>query len=569
MLNNIKKQLESILINAGVEEKIEFTKPPKSDMGDIAFACFEFAKQTKSNPVDVAKELKNKLETENLELDIVDRVEAFGPYVNFFLNNNAVAKLVCKSIDETFGEHVIGKGKKYLIEFAQPNPFKAFHIGHLKNIITGEAVARTFENAGYDVVRINYQGDVGMHVAKALWGIFDLIDTFESVKETSLKERVEFLGEAYAHGAVHFEKGDKEKQEVIVYNDKVYESDASIQEVYITARQWSLDYFADIYVRMGSFFDRLYFESEVFERGVDLVKKGQEKNIFLESEGAIIFPGSEYGLHDRVYINSKGFPTYDAKELALAEMHFQEYSPDKVIHVVGKEQTEYFKVAFKALEQIHPETVGKEMHLIGGFLQLKGAKKMSSRSGNIVTGDQLIDEVRERIKSSFENNDAEKNSSTSTLDVITYAALKYAMLKADVSKDVAFDMEESVSTTGDSGPYLLYIVARIKSILRKVDMEKTEVDFDSLDIHEKEKQLLLQLSAYPIATRAAVETYDPSKIAKYLFELAQTFNAFYEHCPVVKSSGQEQLFRVQLLQKVLQVMKHGLTILGIKTVDKM
>jgi arginyl-tRNA synthetase len=567
MLNKIKKQLESILINAGVEGKIEFTKPPKVEMGDFAFACFELAKKEGKNPAEVAKEMAEKMKENGIE--IVEDVKAFGPYVNFFLDAKEVAKITFEAVDENYGKHDIGKGKKILVEFACPNPFKAFHLGHLKNLISGESVARIFENAGYDVKRVNYQGDVGMHVAKALWGIFDLIEEFETMKEKELKERVEFLGRAYAHGATYFEKDEESKQEVISYNDKVYEHDKGIEDVYNTARQWSLDYFAEIYVRMGSSFDRLYFESEVFEKGVELVKKGQEKGIFRESEGAIIFPGSEYDLHDRVYLNSKGFPTYDAKELALAEIHFQEYSPDKIIHVVGKEQTEYFKVAFKALEQIHKETIGKEHHLPGGFLQLKGDQKMSSRTGNIVTGDQLIDAVKMNISQIMEeSNLSEDVDKDDIIEKVTNAALKYTMLRADVSKDVAFDIKESVSVSGNSGPYLLYTVARINSILEKagsVDILETYPQ----DIHKTEKILLLSLGEYFSITSLAVETMNPSVIAQYIFDVAQQFQSFYANCPVLSEKEDIKQFRLYIITYVRQIMVDGLNLLGIETLEKM
>lgn len=563
----IKKHITSLLQAAGVTGNIELSTPPKADMGDLAFGCFAMAKEQGKNPAELAAEIATHMN--DADSDLLEEVKAFGPYVNFFLNGSAVAALLQENMSDAFGEHDVGKGKHYVVEFACPNPLKAFHLGHLKNLITGESVVRMFENAGYKVTRVNYQGDVGMHVAKALWGIYDKMDEFTAATSLPLKERVEFLGRAYAHGANHFESGEEGKQAVIAFNDKVYQDAEDIREVYTTARQWSLDYFDAIYTRLGSHFDRLYFESEVFERGVSIVKEGQEKEVFRESEGAIIFPGSEYDLHDRVFINSKGFPTYDAKELALAEMHFDDHKPDKVIHVVGKEQTEYFKVAFKALEQVHPETAGKEYHLIGGFLQLKGDQKMSSRKGNIITGDALLDAVHERIKAKMiENDDYAGKDGGKNADAITVAALKYAMLKADVSKDVAFNMEESISTSGDSGPYLLYIVARINSILAKAEAEVAAGSIPA-DLHDEEKKLLLMLSEYSEATLAAVKEYDPSVVAKYLFGLAQQFNSFYAACPVLQAEEEVKQFRLWLIAQVSFVMTKGLGILGIETVESM
>lgn len=566
MLHVIKQEIEGLLTAAGVDGEIELTRPPKPEMGHFAFACFGLARAEAQNPAEVAAKVAVAVEVGGF----VKEVKAFGPYVNFYLDMHEVANAVLKEIskNDRYGEHDVGAGQKYVIEYACPNPLKAFHMGHLKNLITGEAVVRMFVNAGYDVVRVNYQGDVGMHIAKALWGIYDLKDTFDKMHEVDdIKQRVEFLGEAYAHGSQHFESGDAGRDAVVAYNDKVYEREASIQEVYQTARQWSLDYFDLIYQRLGTHFDQLYFESEMFEEGTSMAKKALDDGILSVGEGgAIIFEGSKLGLHDRVFINSKGFPTYEAKELALTKKHFADHTPDKVIHVVGKEQTEYFKVVFRALEEILPETRGKEFHLVGGFLQLKGEEKMSSRTGRIVTGDALLFLVEERVREIMKDSTvADKND---VVEKVTAAALKYGMLKADVSKDIAFDMEESISVSGDSGPYLLYIVARIKSLLEKAGDIPGPIVVSST-INPQEEELLLLLSQYPLVTLDAIEQYDPSRISKYLFDLAQSFNSFYSSSPIIQEDKTVQSFRLLLSQSVLQVMEHGLHILGIKTVESM
>lgn len=408
-----------------------------------------------------------------------------------------------------------------------------------------------------------------MHIAKSLWGIYDWMDQFEEMKQKPLRERVEFLGKAYAHGAARFEEHEEGKQEVIAYNDKVYEKDNEIWDVYETARSWSLEYFDEIYGKLGTCFDHLYFESETFARGVEIVQAYQEKGIFQESEGAIIFPGSKFGLHDRVFINSKGFPTYEAKELALSEMRFAQYpETDEVIHVVGKEQTEYFRVVFRAIEEMKAVGAGKEYHLVGGFLQLKGDQKMSSRTGNIITGDELLTTVEEKIAGVMEESDLTGVEKEEALRAVTAAALKYAMLRADISKDVAFDLEESISTSGDSGPYLLYVVTRIKGILAKLE-EKQPFTSAPAQPTKEEQGLVMQLAGYPEAIAHAHEKRDTSIVSRYIFDLAQRYNQFYAACPVLNSTGEEQAFRIKLLETTAQTMASGLNILGIQTVDRM
>lgn len=588
MLQDIKFQIQTVLANIGIDQA-ELATPPNSEMGDFAFPCFQKAKAEGKNPAEVAIEIAQQLndvfQKEDMkQSSLIREVKAFGPYVNFFLDEKELARFVLSGMGENYGEHDIGSGKQVLIEFGCPNPMKVFHLGHLKNLITGEAVVRTFENAGYDVVRTNYQGDVGMHIAKVLWGVlhgetfgangsWDTADkTMTEISKLGLEERIAIVGKAYAEGATAYEAGGAVEDDIRHLNELVYEKDPRIQTVYNTARQWSLEYFDTIYKKLDSHFDKMYFESETFERGIELVQEGKDRGIFRESEGAIIFSGSEYDLHDRVFINSKGYPTYEGKELALAEKHFSDFDPHMVIHVVGKEQTGYFQVVIKALEQLMPQTTGREYHLVGGYLQLKGNQKMSSRSGNVISGDALIGEVEEGIQAILANREETHDLPEDVVATITAASLKYAMLKANVSEDVAFDMEETVSTSGDSGPYLLYIVARINSILDKIQDTRSKQfpisNFQFL-ISLEEKQLLLILAEYTEVTKKAVESYDPSHVAKYTFELAQAFNAFYANCPVLDAEADVQAFRVALIRAVRDVMTRGLLLLGIETVERM
>lgn len=573
MLESLKKQLNDVLKSVCISGDVEFYTPPNPELGDVAIPCFALAKEQKGNPVAIATELAEKVNAGLEEGSLVQSAQAAGPYLNLVLNPSIISEKVFSEIfdrEKSFGTHDTGNGKTYLVEFGCPNPLKVFHLGHLKNLITGESVARILENAGFTVKRVNYQGDVGMHVAKALWGVNHLKDDYEKIQSAPLRERIAFLGRAYATGVQAFEGGEKAKEEIGEYNEKVYEQDASIQDVYTTTRQWSLDYFDTIYQTLSIHYDKMYFESQTFANGKALVEEGLKKNIFRESEGAVIYPGNEKGLHDRVFINSKGYSTYEAKELTLAQMHMQDFDPSMIVHVVGKEQTDYFKVVFSAMAQILPETKGKEFHLVGGYLQLKGQKKMSSRTGNVIAGDELLSSVQDRVREVMEETDRDVRDRATIERTVTGAALKYAMLKSNVSQDIGFNMEESVSTSGDSGPYLLYIVARIHSILKKVrNTDQSSISSPQSQISLEEKTLLFNLADYPDITAKAVDTYDPSRIAQYLFHLAQAFNSFYHACPVIQSKDNIQAFRLTLIRAVLQVMTDGLNLLGIDTLKEM
>ncbi|PIR77147.1 MAG: arginine--tRNA ligase [Candidatus Magasanikbacteria bacterium CG10_big_fil_rev_8_21_14_0_10_38_6] len=564
-MNCIEQELTTILNNSGISGQLLFSIPPDKTLGDVALGCFALAKEQQKNPAEIANSIVNTLKEKSHAS--IKQVIATGPYVNITLNDAWLAEQALLKITKTFGTHDTGKGKKYLVEFACPNPMKSFHLGHLRNTITGESVSRILENSGYTVIRVNYQGDVGMHIAKSLWGIYQNLDNFHAQTAQDIKKRVEFLGAAYAAGSQAFETNEQAKAEILEYNQKVYDRDPTIQDVYTTARQWSLEYFDTIYQKLDTHFDKLYFESEVDVLGKQTVLEYLKKGIFKKSEGAIIFEGSKYGLHDRVFINSKGFPSYEGKEIGLAITHFTQQHPDKVIHVVGKEQTEYFKVVFKALEHVLPETTGKEQHLVGGYLQLKGDVKMSSRLGNVITGDALLEQVIAQVQDVMAESNIKDKEHIAML--IAIAALKYSMLKVGVSDDVAFDMNASVSISGDSGPYLLYITARIKSILRKAASLSVVPSHTSTTLHQTEKTVLIHLLSYPEITAKASEIINPAVIAKYLLDLAQAFNSFYHECPVLKAPEQEQQFRLQLIEKILLVMEQGLGLLGITPVEEM
>ena len=560
----IKKQLTNLLQQAGVKSDIEFTKPPKSEMGDLAFPCFDLAKVQGKKPNEVAKEIVDILRSK--KSDLVTKVELAGPYVNFHLNPQILAKLVLQGINKDLGKHNFGKGKKIMVEFAHPNTHKAFHIGHLRNAITGESLVRILENAGYKVVRANYQGDVGMHIAKCLYAIFKYDkDGISNQQKMSLAKRIKYLGDMYARGSQEFEESETVRVAVGDLNSQIYLQDKAIQEVYKVTRTWSLEYFDKIYQRLDTHFDRLYFESEVFAKGKEIVLEFLKKGVFKESDGAIIFAGSQHGLHDRVFVNSKGYPTYEAKDLALAKLQFKEFKPDRILHVVAREQLGYFQVMFKALEKTLPKSQGKEEHLVYGWVSLKEGK-MSSRTGQVVLGEWLLDEIEKKILQIMKENQVKDKAEVAKK--ITLAAVKYSFLKTGIANDIKFDMAESISTAGDSGPYLLYIVARINSILKKAKVKTGKLKIIP-KVEVAEKQLLLQLAKFSEVTEESAKTRNPAKIAQYLFDLAQNFNSFYEKCPVLKAEGDLQVFRVNLIKVVEQVMERGLYLLGIQTVDEM
>ncbi|PIR92986.1 arginine--tRNA ligase [Candidatus Falkowbacteria bacterium CG10_big_fil_rev_8_21_14_0_10_43_10] len=541
--------------------------PPNPEMGDLSYPCFNLAKSQKKNPAEIASELAKRIKT----CQTVKEIKAVGPYLNFTLQPKKLAQEVIGEIKKKgYGAANIGKNRKIIVEFAHPNTHKAFHIGHLRNIITGEAVCRILENAGYKVTRANYQGDVGLHIAKCLWGITQLKRKFaKAAKEKDINKKAAFLGKAYAFGSGKFEANEEVKKEIKEISQRIYNNDESIREVYLETRKWSLDYFAKIYKRVNTKFDRLYFESEVFADGKKIVMDGMKKGIFKASEGAIIFEGDKHGLHNRVFINSESNPTYEAKDMALAKLQFKEYNPDKIIHVVGPEQKEYFKVIIKALEYVLPKSKEREQHLPYGWVRLKEGK-MSSRLGNVILGEWLLDEVKKEIAKIVKKN-KELDNKNELSEKISLAAVKYSILKTGLTRDIAFDIKESISLSGNSGPYLLYTYARIQSILRKVETHSNasvQETHSNASVRSEEKNILFKMSLFPEVARESAEKLEPSLIARHLFELSQQFNDYYHATPVLKAE-KEREFRLALIRALAQVLKQGIELLGFETVEKM
>jgi arginyl-tRNA synthetase len=543
----IKKDLEKIL---GFE--VEVTE--NSDFGDYSSSVALSHKP----PREFAEKLVVKLKADKKLGEIVDKIESAGPgFINFWLKKDVLVDnlIQIEEEKEKYGTSDLFKGQKIMFEFAHPNTHKSFHIGHLRNITTGETLSRIFEANGAEVIRANYQGDVGLHIAKALWGINKL--GFTDPKE--VRARAEFLGKAYAVGAKAYEEDEKVKEEIHEINGKVYDkSDDNLNRLYKETRTWSLDYFAEIYKRVYTKFDRLYFESEVFESGREIAKDALKKGILKESDGAVIFPGSEYGLHDRVFISGKGVPTYEAKDLGLAKLQFSEYNPDKLIHTVGPEQIAYFQVVFKALEFIEPETKGREIHVPYGWVRLKEGK-MSSRTGNVVLGEWLLDEAKSSIKKSYDTEEeiAEK---------IAVGAVKYSFLKTGLGQDIAFDLKESISLEGNSGPYLQYTVARTNSVLAKKSASKN-FTLQEADLSDEELMVLRTLIEFSEVIESAAKSYSPNLLCNYLYDLAQKYNGFYNKDKII--GGENEEFRLALTAGTGQVLKNGLKILGIQTPEKM
>ncbi|MGH7203196.1 MAG: arginine--tRNA ligase [Candidatus Levyibacteriota bacterium] len=579
----LRNQLENVLHSLGTTDvitQIDYPTDPKH--GDFSSnVSLVGAKKLQKTPRDLAEEIAKELRIENGKKGIIEKVEIAGPgFLNFWMKEDYLIEQVESLVSGKSKIDTDFSGKKVMVEFAHPNTHKAFHIGHLRNITTGESLIRLLEAVGAHVTRVNYQGDVGMHIAKCLYGILQSEKSKVQSEKLDIKQKVALLGEAYAAGSKAYEEDENAKKEIGEINKKIYGRDRSIWELYQTTRQWSLDYFAEIYKRVYTHYDRYYFESEVYETGKENVLRGLKDQIFQKSDGAILFPGEKFRLHNRVFITHEGNPTYEGKEMGLGPLQFEEYHPDLIIHVVGHEQAGYFQVVFEALAQLFPETRGKEFHLAYGLVKLKHGK-MSSRSGNVILGEWLIDEAKKRIFDILKKNksDYSPDEQERIAEQVAVAAVKYSFLKVSTQQEIAFDLDESVSFDGNSGPYLQYTYARTQSVLRKTENEERRTkntwkfdqstDGGNLKVEIAERELLRLLSRFEEIVEEAAVRYSPNILTTYLFELAQAFNLFYQKHPILREKENVRDFRLFITAATGTVLQKGLNLLGIQAPDVM
>jgi arginyl-tRNA synthetase len=342
----------------------------------------------------------------------------------------------------------------------------------------------------------------------------------------------------------------------------IYDRDPEIMPLWTETRQWSLEYFDQNYKRFYSHFDRLYFESEFYERGVEIVNDALKKGILEKSQGAIIFNGKKYGIDTRVFVNSLGFPTYEGKEPALAEKEFTDFGElDKAIHVVTPEQTSFFKVTFKVEELLDEKKYkDKQYHLIYEWVKLK-AGKMSSREGNIIEANWLIDEVKKKI---LEKSKCDEK----TAEVLAVASVKYSFLRNGTQTIIHFDIDESIAVDGNSAPYLIYTYVRCLSVLKKSNDNNEIVEqFDKANVDEL--NVLRLVNQFPEIVQQAAIQLSPNLIANYLYDLTQRYNYFYQKNKILESEKETKIFRLMLTKAVGKIIKEGLYLLGIKTVEKM
>ena len=553
-------------------DKVAVTPAPENQSADYATnVAMQITKIVGEPPRTIAEQLKDRLDCADFQVGIA------GPgFLNFTLSDRSLLDSLAHPaapLDQT--------GKTIICEFSDPNPFKVLHVGHLYTSVVGDAIARLLENTGARVIRANFGGDVGLHVAKNLYIMLQQQDEMEKLTapEVTSDARAEFMAHCYVEGTNAYENDPEAKAEITKINKEIYDlvaeayanheidpedstrhhdsghDESPLAHAYWLGRAWSYAYFAQFYATIGMKFDKYYPESSVAEIGRETVLKGLDSGVFEKSAGAVIFPGEKYGLHTRVFINQNGIPTYEAKDVGLSITKWHDYHFDRSLIITGNDILDYMKVIIKAISLIEPEPAARTKHITHGNVKLAGNIKMSSRKGNFLKAIDVLALVRQALTSAYGQ----------TSDTVVLAAIKYAFLKNKIGADLVFDPAESVNMSGNSGPYLQYAVVRARKILAKCSATPELPADYQLGTHER--ALAFVASQWPAVRNEATRELAPHKICAYLYSLAQEFSRFYENVAVAGSD--QEAARAALVKQTADTLVQGLALLGIEIPEQM
>jgi arginyl-tRNA synthetase len=556
-----KEVLASLMKETGLKsEEVVLEKPPEG-MGDLAFPCFILSKKFREAPDAIAHELSGKIKPSGL----VIKAEQRGGYINFFANWDKIGQETVATVLKE--KEIFGRGNakgNVMVEYCHFNTHKAVHIGHIRTACLGESLSRIMAFSGHKVIRVNYQGDIGPHVAKCVWGLLKLHDGKGPEKDRGI-----WLGKVYAEASKKIKEDEALETEVNEINQKIYAGDHELARIWKETRKWSLDYFDTIYRSFGIKFDRFYFESETEKPGTEIAKKLLNKGIAKESEGAILIDLEKYGLGVYILLKSDGTPLYSAKDLGLAELKTNEYKIDRSIHVVGSEQKMYFQQLFKTFELMGSPLAGKSHHLCYELVNLPTGK-MASREGIVILYEDVLSELEKHAQEETKkrNNEIKHKELDETSRIIALASLKYDMIKTSPSKTIIFDWKSALDFEGNAAPYLLYSYARARSILRNADSPKNQFDI-SLLREPHERHIIKMLSDFPGVVDKAAEDMRPHYVANFCYELCTMFNEFYQLVPVLKSEQGLKDARLALVEAFSFVLRNAMNLLGMEAVERM
>ena len=558
----ILRELKQAVGSGFVPHLDELSIPPDAKMGDIAFGCFQLAKKQKANPNEIAHEIAAKIGPKGY----ISHIRAVGPYVNFTFATSVLGKDILKEVfieKEKYGMSEIGKGKRVMVEYANLNTHKDVHIGHLRNLFVGQMTVNVLRANGYDVIPTAYINDLGAHVAKSVWAIM----TLHANEETPKEKRIPFLRDVYIEATRYMEDHPNAKEQVAEVFRHLEDQTGAEVAVWKKTRTWSIDYLKKVYKELNIGIEEWYFESNLIRKTKTEIEKLIKKGIVVQSEGAWIVDLRDQDLGVNLFVKSDGTLLYNAKDIGLALKKEEDYHAQRSIYVVDARQSHAMKQLFATLKLMGFE---KELtHLSYDFVTLKDGA-MSSRKGNDIRYEEFRDQMTAEAAAETKSRHPDWNEKElqTVSRAIATSAMRFGMLKQDMEKPIVFDLEESLVFEGYTGPYLLYTLARIESLLKKAAKTKKVFSADHLKT-PVEHSLLLKIAEYSDTVFSVSQTLELSRLSQYLFDLAQTFAAFYSEVPVLKAEPNVVAERLALVSSVGQVLRNGFALMGIEPVDEM
>ena len=561
---------------AGADEKIDIetvlsglATPPDRKMGDIAFPCFKLAKVMRKAPPVIADELLKKIE-ENALPDVIDKVVSVGGYLNFFLDRSAISKAAVDEISrlgEAYGRSDEGSGRTVLVEFSSPNIAKPFHIGHLVSTALGHSIARIYDFLGYNTVRINHLGDWGTQFGKLitafrLWGD----------EETIMKDPINELLKIYVRFHEEAEKDPSLEDDARANFRALENGDPEITKLWKLFVDASLKEFNRMYKLLGVNFDSFAGESFYTDKMPEVVDIMREKGILEESDGAMVVRYDDESMPPCIILKSDGTTIYATRDIAAALYRKRHYDFYKNIYVVGTPQTLHFKQVFGALKKMGFEWADDCVHVGFGYVRFPD-KAMSTRHGDVVLLEDVLNEAIAKTKDIITQSPTSKDLDNADLvaEKVGIGAVLYTFLKSSRERDIIFTWKDILDFEGESGPYVQYAYARGRSVLSKAD--ELGIDYEngdgSLLTSDEEYALIRMLTKLQDTVREAGERFEPSIVTRYVTDLAQQFNKFYNTCSVMKAEDELRKARLKLTACTAQCIKTALRLIGVDVVEKM
>ena len=554
------------LINENVELEVDLIEklieiPPKGEMGDYAFPCFQLSKLLRKAPNIIAEELKNNINTEGFE-----KIENLGPYLNFFVDKGDFSKNTIERIlneGNEYGGSNVGEGKTICVEYSSPNIAKPFHVGHLFTTAIGNALYKMFKKEGYNVVGINHLGDWGTQFGKLISAYKRWVDE-EALIEDPIKE----LLRIYVKFHEEAEKDPSLEDEGRAYFKALENGDKEATELWQRFRDLSLKEFERVYNILGVSFDSYAGESFYNDKMDEVIKELKDKKLLVESNGAQVVMLDDYNMPPCIVLKGDGATIYATRDLAAAIYRKKTYDFYKSIYVVGTPQALHFKQVFKVLELAGKEWAKDCVHV--GFGLVKFAdRKLSTRKGEVVLLDDLINESIEKTLEIINEKNPNLENKEEVAKKIGVGAVVFTYLKNSREKDIVFDWKEILSFDGETGPYVQYSYARAKSILRRAGDVKALVDYSKVNTKE-EFELIKTLENFNNEIILALDKLEPSIVTRYSIEVAKAFNKFYNAHSVLNLQDETlKATRLRLVEATCVVIKNSLELLGIEVVEKM